>query len=38
MTNSYKTAFVEKIKRGQRDLKNGKGVKLTLKELEKICK
>ncbi len=38
MNNSYKTDFVVKIRKGQRDLKNGKGVKLTLKELEKTCK
>ena len=38
MNNSYKTDFVVKIKKGQWDLKNGKGIKLTLRELEKICR
>ena len=30
--------FVEVIKQGERDLKNGKGIKMTLDELENLCK
>ena len=35
---SYKPEFVEMIKQGEEDLKKGKGIKISLDELEKLCK
>jgi len=34
----YKTEFVEMIKRGEEDLKKGIGIKISLDELENLCK
>ncbi|HDR50013.1 MAG TPA: hypothetical protein ENN90_00105 [Mariniphaga anaerophila] len=34
----YDPEFVAKIKQGEKDLKNGKGIKMTLDELENLCK
>jgi len=34
----YDPKFVEKIEKGQADIKNGKGVLITLDELEELCK
>lgn len=34
----YDPDFVARIKQGEKDLKNGKGVKMTLDELENLCK
>ena len=34
----YNPDFVAMIKQGEKDLKNGKGIKMTLDELEKLCK
>lgn len=34
----YDPKFVAMIKQGERDLKNGKGVDMTLDELENLCK
>jgi len=34
----YNPDFVAMIKQGEDDLKNGKGIKITLDELEKLCK
>jgi len=34
----YDSEFVEVIKQGERDLMNGKGIKMTLDELENLCK
>ncbi len=34
----YDPAFVAMIKQGEIDLKNGKGIKMTLDELENLCK
>jgi len=34
----YNPEFVAMIKQGEQDLKNGKGVKMTLQELENLCK
>jgi hypothetical protein len=34
----YDEAFVKKIQQGDEDLKNGKGRKVTIKELERLCK
>lgn len=34
----YNPDFVTMIKQGEKDLKNGKGIKMTLDELEKLCK
>lgn len=35
---SYNPEFVEKILKGDEDLKAGKGVKMSLEDLEKLCK
>ena len=35
---SYNPDFVAMIKQGEKDLKNGKGIKVSLDELEKLCK
>jgi len=35
---SYDPKFVDKIVEGQTDIKNGKGVVITLDELEELCK
>ena len=35
---SYSPDFVAMIKQGEKDLKNGKGIKVSLDELEKLCK
>ncbi len=34
----YNTEFVKKIQQGREDIKNGKGIKITLDELKEICK
>ncbi len=34
----YDVDFVKKIQQGDEDLKNGKGKKITLEELERLCK
>lgn len=34
----YDPEFVAMIKQGQQDIKDGKGIKMTLDELEKLCK
>ena len=34
----YNPEFVAMIKQGEKDLKNGKGIKMTLAELEKLCR
>jgi len=34
----YKPDFVAMIKQGEKDLKNGKGISMTIKDLEKVCK
>ncbi len=34
----YNPVFVEKILRGERDLANGKGIKLTIEEFKALCK
>lgn len=34
----YDPEFVAVIKQGEEDLKNGKGLKMTLDELENLCK
>jgi hypothetical protein len=34
----YNPDFVAMIKQGEDDLKNGKGIKMNLDELEKLCK
>ncbi len=35
---SYSPDFIAMIKQGEKDLKNGKGIKVSLDELEKLCK
>ena len=34
----YDPEFVAMIKQGEKDLKNGKGIKMTSDELENLCK
>jgi len=34
----YNPEFVNMIKEGEKDLKDGKGIELSLEELEKLCK
>ncbi len=34
----YKPEFIEMIKQGEKDLKNGKGISMTIEDLEKVCK
>lgn len=34
----YNPDFVAMIKQGEKDLKNGKGVSMTIEDLEKLCK
>lgn len=34
----YKTEFVNMIMQGEEDLKKGKGIKISLDELENLCK
>jgi len=34
----YDPEFVAMIKQGEKDLKNGKGIKMTLAELENLCR
>lgn len=34
----YNPDFVAMIKQGEKDLKNGKGISMTIKDLEKLCK
>jgi hypothetical protein len=34
----YDPEFVNMIKQGEKDLKDGKGVRMTLDELESLCK
>ncbi len=34
----YNPDFVAMIKQGEKDLKNGKGISMTIEELEKVCK
>lgn len=36
--NPYDPEFVAMIKQGEKDIKNGKGIKMTLDELENLCK
>ena len=36
--SSYDHEFVAMIKQGEIDLKNGKGIKMTLEEMENLCK
>ena len=38
MDKPYNADFVAKIKKGQKDLKEGKGISMTLEELENLCK
>jgi len=35
---TYKPEFVEMIKQGEKDLKSGKGIEMTIDELENLCK
>lgn len=35
---SYNPEFVDMIKQGEQDLKEGKGIVVTLEELEQLCK
>lgn len=37
-TNDYDPEFVTMIKKGQKEIKDGKGIKITLDELENLCK
>ncbi len=34
----YKKEFVEMIKKGEKDLKEGKGIKISMDDLENLCK
>ena len=34
----YNPEFVAMVKQGEEDLKNGKGIKMTLAELKELCK
>jgi uncharacterized membrane protein YcaP (DUF421 family) len=34
----YNPEYVAMIKQGQEDIKNGKGIKMTLNELKELCK
>lgn len=34
----YNPEFIAMIKQGEKDLKNGKGIKMTMDELENLCK
>ncbi len=34
----YDPEFVAMIKQGEKDLKNGKGIKMTLEELDNLCR
>lgn len=34
----YDPEFVAMIKQGEKDLKNGKAIKISLEELDKLCK
>lgn len=34
----YNSDFVKKIQKGDEDLKKGEGVKMTIEELERLCK
>jgi len=36
--STYNPDFVTMIKQGEKDLKNGKGINMTLNELENLCK
>ncbi|HEY5463151.1 MAG TPA: DUF2683 family protein [Hanamia sp.] len=36
--SSYKPEFIAMIKQGEKDLKNGKGISMTIEDLEKVCK
>ncbi len=36
--NPYNPEFVKKILQGDEDIKNGKGKKMTLGQLERLCK
>jgi len=36
--NPYNPKFVNMIKEGEKDLKNGKGIKMSLDEHENLCK
>ena len=38
MESPYDPEFVDMIKQGEKDLKNGKGIKMTLDEMESLCK
>jgi len=38
MESPYNPDFVAMVKKGQEDIKNGKGVKMTLDELKELCK
>ena len=37
-TNDLDPEFVAMIKKGQKEIKDGKGIKITLDELENLCK
>ncbi|MEO9051578.1 MAG: DUF2683 family protein [Ginsengibacter sp.] len=34
----YNTDFVAMIKQGEKDLQDGKGISMTIEDLEKLCK
>ena len=34
----YNPEFVAMVKKGEEDIKNGKGIKMTLEELKTLCK
>ena len=36
--NPYNKDFVKQIQQGDEDLKNGKGKKMTIEQLERLCK
>jgi len=36
--SSYKPEFIAMIKQGEKDLKNGKGISMTIEDLERVCK
>lgn len=36
--DDYDPKFIEMIKQGEKDLKDGKGIEITLSEIEKECK
>ena len=37
-SSSYNPKFIKMIKQGEQDLKESKGVNMTIEELQKLCK